>query len=331
MLKKTFFIIGLSLFYACCYGQTATPNNLTALSLQNILSSRVYHFNEPSICTIETGTNAFFSDMDVSLDYVYQHVNSKLVAGEQSDSQTVFPGIYLAHAQNTSVTASFAYTHQNSTQFDNPIHSDAYGTLLNFDQEVLNFFDIDTAENSLTLEADFSYSRAKSEYVFQSFAPIFPFPVPPLMSLFPPDITDTTLNTYDFGPAIIYIHPLIQSENQKFVRLNLTVSPAFDYDIQYSSIFGNQGSHYGLFSALARLDYGFSSKCFLGIYGTWERYVAQSSAIGLPDLNPDWATLGGVFVFKPANRWLLNVGYFYQAYNSGFDSHNVTAHLEYHF
>jgi hypothetical protein len=119
------------------------------------------------------------------------------------------------------------------------------------------------------------------------------------------------------------------------------VKPSYDFDEERNIYTGSQAqnSHAGLFSGLARLDYGVPNSWLIGVYGAWEHYTSQSLPSGQPELCSDWAKFGAAVSYKPDkflywntdNKLLFSIGYYYEAFNSDFDSHNVVGRFEYHF
>ena len=297
-------------------GQNPPPRpGLNTLSVEDQISSRVYRFGVPPKLEARDFDSApFFIATNVSLDSAFQHVNSKLGDGGKSDAESDSLGLYLESKYHWSITASLVNTHLDGiTQSTNTFHSDAFGSTVNLAFDRLHFWIFDPTTNSLTFEADLGYLRGNSGIIEGS-----------------PRINGTS-DTYDIGPSMIFIHNWSPCTDH---QISLTLSPSYEFEEQRSIYTGlrSQNFHSGLLSELARLDVAITTNCYCGVYGTWEHYISQSPASNQPELCSDWAKFGAAITYKINKCPLLfSVGYYYEAFNTDYDSHNVFAHVEYHF
>ena len=310
MRYKLICLLPLLLSCASAFAQIDPNRGINSTAFENLLSARIYQEHGRFHAYAASG----ISDKNFNMSYAFQHLDSKTGDGAHADSHTVTPAFYVEVRQNYSLTASFSYVRSDSSdKASNKQSLNGYGPALAPAIELLHFAHVDTSKTSLTLELDMDYLRGDSSSISSGVK------------------TDGRSDTFDIGPALTFVQVLIAKPS--YNQLSLVVRPGFDFDTQHQVASGSsaENSHSGLFSYQTRLVYGFNANWYLGAYGTWEHYISQSPASGQSPSDSDWAQFGGSLVYRHGTKWNANIGYYYEAFNSGFDSHNVSAYFEYHF
>jgi hypothetical protein len=296
--------------------------------LNNLVAERVYNLGAPQLKSIDDVTNPpaatpFITDIDASveLNYTYSrewyqvatpgggYVSPDIVT--KYNIYNVAPSVFFVIRSNLMVTAGFDYIHdQVSVDGSDTEAVDGYTPFISADEELLHLLPhVDKARNALFLGGNFAYTRA-------------------VASMSGPFTANLGYNIYSFGPSLVYIRSLVDWKDGTPGRVSFTVNPAYNYEYAEAP-YGLERTGYS--TVLGRVDFGITPNLYLNLAGTW----VHRDSIGSNGSYSDYAYFGGGLAAKLLNQSnhlvLLRLSYNYEAFIKQFDSHEVSAQVEFHF